>query len=290
MGEPLAGWFATLMCGGAFAASVVVFIGLFDKPEHERQFQQVLFDWLPVGGLKVQLGFLVDPLSVTMVLFITGVGALIHLYSIGYMHGDKDFSKFFVYMNLFAFSMLMLVLGNNLLVTFLGWEGVGACSYFLISFWFTDEANASAGKKAFVTNRIGDWGFMTATFLAFSATGTITYFSNGSTPGLLDESTLATLAAVTATAIAALLFFGAVGKSAQLPLYVWLPDAMAGPTPVSALIHAATMVTAGVYMVARLSFLYVQAPGVMAAVATIGVLTALVGAVIGTSQMDIKRV
>ncbi|HEX4821686.1 MAG TPA: NADH-quinone oxidoreductase subunit L [Acidimicrobiales bacterium] len=291
LGEPLAGWFATLMCAGAFVASVIVFAGLYSKPEHERQFQQILFDWLPAGGLKVQLGFLVDPLSVTMVLFITGVGALIHLYSIGYMHGDKDFSKFFVYLNLFAFSMLMLVLGNNLLVTFLGWEGVGACSYFLISFWFTDEANASAGKKAFVTNRIGDWGFMTATFLAFSATGTITYFANGSTPGLLNEETLATLAAVTATGIAALLFFGAVGKSAQLPLYVWLPDAMAGPTPVSALIHAATMVTAGVYLMTRVSPLlahgYTWLP---ATIAIVGAITALFAATIAVAQNDIKKV
>ena len=291
LGEPLAGWLATLMCGGAFVASVIVFVGLFDKAEHERRFQQVLFDWLPVGSLKVQLGFLVDPLSVTMVLFVTGVGTLIHLYSIGYMHGDKDFSKFFVYMNLFAFSMLMLVLGNNLLVTFLGWEGVGVCSYFLISFWFTDEANASAGKKAFVTNRIGDWGFMTATFLAFSATGTITYFANGSTPGLLNEETLAGLAAVTATAIAALLFFGAVGKSAQLPLYVWLPDAMAGPTPVSALIHAATMVTSGVYLMTRVSPLlahgYTWLP---ATIAVVGAVTALFAATVAVAQNDIKKV
>ena len=290
-GEPLAGWFATLMCGGAFAASVIVFIGLYGKPEHERQFQQVLFDWLPAGGLKVQLGFLVDPLSVTMVLFITGVGALIHLYSIGYMHGDKDFSKFFVYLNLFAFSMLMLVLGNNLLVTFLGWEGVGACSYFLISFWFSDEANASAGKKAFVTNRIGDWGFMTATFLAFSATGTITYFANGSTPGLLNEETLASLAAVTATGIAALLFFGAVGKSAQIPLFVWLPDAMAGPTPVSALIHAATMVTSGVYLMTRVSPLLAHGETWLpTTIAVVGALTALFAATVAVAQNDIKKV
>src|SRR4029078_8300604 len=186
---------------------------------------------------KVQLGFLVDPLAITMTLFITGVGTLIHLYSIGYMHGDPKFSKFFVYMNLFVFSMLMLVLGNNLVVTFLGWEGVGACSYFLISFWFTSEQNASAGKKAFVTNRIGDWGFMIAMFLAFQTVGTLTYYGDAHGTGLLGDA--ARIAPVTATAIAALLFVGAVGKSAQIPLFVWLPDAMAGPTPVSALIHAA---------------------------------------------------
>jgi NADH-quinone oxidoreductase subunit L len=291
LGEPLAGWFATLMCGGAFAASVAVFIGLLNEPEHERHFQQVLFDWLPVGNLKVQLGFLVDPLSITMALFITGVGALIHLYSIGYMHGDPKFSKFFVYMNLFAFSMLMLVLGNNLVVTFLGWEGVGACSYFLISFWFSDEANASAGKKAFVTNRIGDWGFMVATFLAFSATGTVTYFANGSNIGLLDESTIEGLAVVTATAIAALLFFGAVGKSAQLPLYLWLPDAMAGPTPVSALIHAATMVTSGVYLMTRVSPLLAHGETWLpTTIAVVGAVTALFAATVAVAQTDIKRV
>jgi NADH-quinone oxidoreductase subunit L len=291
LGEPLAGWFATLMCGGAFAATVVVFFGLYDKPEQQRQFQQVLFDWLPVGGLKVQLGFLVDPLSITMALFITGVGTLIHLYSIGYMHGDPKFSKFFVYMNLFAFSMLMLVLGNNLLVTFLGWEGVGACSYFLVSFWFTSEANASAGKKAFITNRVGDWGFLLAMFLAFSAAGTLTYFTNGSNVGLLDQGTLGHITAYTATAIAALLFIGAIGKSAQLPLYLWLPDAMAGPTPVSALIHAATMVTAGVYLMTRISPLlahgYTWLP---AAIAIIGALTALFAATVAIAQNDIKRV
>ena len=291
LGEPLAGWFATLMCGGAFAASVIVLVGLFNEPEHERQFQQVLFDWLPVGNLKVQFGFLVDPLSITMALFITGVGALIHLYSIGYMHGDPKYSKFFVYMNLFAFSMLMLVLGNNLLVTFLGWEGVGACSYFLISFWFSDEANASAGKKAFVTNRIGDWGFMIATFLAFSATGTITYFANGSNVGLLDESTIEGLAVVTATAIAGLLFFGAVGKSAQVPLYLWLPDAMAGPTPVSALIHAATMVTSGVYLMTRVSPLLAHGETWLpTTIAVVGALTALFAATVAVAQTDIKRV
>jgi NADH-quinone oxidoreductase subunit L len=291
LGEPLAGWFATLMCGGAFAATVAVFVGLLDKPEEQRQFQQVLFDWLPVGGLKVQLGFLVDPLSVAMALFVTGVGTLIHLYSIGYMHGDPKFSKFFVYLNLFAFSMLMLVLGNNLLVTFLGWEGVGACSYFLIAFWFSSEANATAGKKAFITNRVGDWGFMLAMFLAFSAAGTLTYFTNGNNVGLLDEGTLAHLTAYTATAIAGLLFIGAVGKSAQLPLYLWLPDAMAGPTPVSALIHAATMVTAGVYLMTRVSPLlahgYTWLP---AAIAVIGALTALFAATVALAQNDIKRV
>ncbi len=175
LGEPLAGWLATLMVAGSFAATVAVFAGLYAEEEEARVFTQTLFTWLPVGGLEVSFGFLVDPLSMTMALFVTGIGTLIHLYSIGYMHGDPKFSKFFVYLNLFVFSMLMLVLGDNLLVTFLGWEGVGACSYFLIAFWFSDEANASAGKKAFVTNRIGDWGFMVAMFLMFATVGSLDY-------------------------------------------------------------------------------------------------------------------
>jgi NADH-quinone oxidoreductase subunit L len=235
LGEPAAGWLATAACGGAFAATAVVFVALLGEDEHHRSHVYDLFTWLHVGGLDVKVGFLADPLAITMALFITGVGTLIHLYSIGYMHGDPGFSKFFVYLNLFVFSMLMLVLGSNMLLTFLGWEGVGACSYFLISFWFSQEANASAGKKAFVTNRIGDWGFMVAMFLAFAAVGSLDYSV------VLERA--GDLAPVTATAIALLLFVGACGKSAQLPLYVWLPDAMAGPTPVSALIHAATMVT-----------------------------------------------
>ena len=164
LGEPGAGWLATAMSGLSFVATVVVFLGLLGESAEDRHFVQVLFEWIPVGDLRVDVGFLADPLSITMALFVTGVGTLIHLYAIGYMHGDPDFPKFFVYMNLFVFSMLMLVLGNNLVLTFLGWEGVGVCSYFLISFWFTDEANATAGKKAFITNRIGDWGFMLAIF------------------------------------------------------------------------------------------------------------------------------
>jgi NADH-quinone oxidoreductase subunit L len=283
LGEPLAGWIATLACAGAFVATLIVFAGLLGEPGEERHFTQTLFTWLPVGGLTVDLGFLADPLSITMALFVTGVGTLIHLYSIGYMHGDVNFSKFFVYMNLFVFSMLMLVLGQNLLVTFLGWEGVGACSYFLISFWFTSEANASAGKKAFVTNRIGDWGFMLAMFLAFSSLGTLDYLELGEGAEQLS--------AVTATAIALLLFVGAVGKSAQLPLYVWLPDAMAGPTPVSALIHAATMVTAGVFLMTRVNPIlgagYDWAPDI---IAWVGAITALFAATIAVAQNDIKKV
>ena len=283
LGEPAAGWIATLMCAGSFVASVVVFAGLLDENEEGRQFTQTLFEWVPAGGLRVDVGFLADPLSITMALFITGVSALIHLYAIGYMRGDADFPKFFVYMNLFVFSMLMLVLGSNLLVTFLGWEGVGACSYWLISFWFSSDANATAGKKAFITNRIGDWGFLLAMFLAFATVGTLNY------EGLF--ASVPTIAPVTATAIGLLLFLGAVGKSAQIPLYIWLPDAMAGPTPVSALIHAATMVTDGVFLMTRVNPIlgagYDWVPDV---IAWVGVITAFVAATIAIAQNDIKKV
>ncbi len=283
LGEPAAGWLATSACGGAFIATLVVFGALLGEDHESRSHVYNLFDWLHVGGFDVKVGFLADPLSITMALFITGIGALIHLYAIGYMHGDPKFSKFFVYMNLFVFSMLMLVLGSNMLVTFLGWEGVGACSYFLISFWFDKDANASAGKKAFVTNRIGDLGFMTAMFLTFATVGSLDYAV------VLERAP--EIAPVTATAIALLLFVGACGKSAQLPLFVWLPDAMAGPTPVSALIHAATMVTSGVYLMTRVNPIIAQgydwAPSV---VAWVGVITALFAATIAVAQTDIKKV
>jgi NADH-quinone oxidoreductase subunit L len=217
-----------------------------------------------------------------MALFITGVGALIHLYSVGYMHGDEDYPKFFVYLNLFAFSMLVLVLADNFLLSFLGWEGVGACSYFLIAFWFHRDTAASAGKKAFVTNRVGDFGFMIAMFLMFSALGSLQYSA--------VFAGAETLTKTTATAIALLLFLGAVGKSAQLPLYVWLPDAMEGPTPVSALIHAATMVTAGVYLMCRINPILELAPGALTIIAAVGAATAFFAATVACAQNDIKRV
>jgi NADH-quinone oxidoreductase subunit L len=284
LGEPLAGWVATLACAGSFVASVVVYVGLLGEPEEERHFTQTLFEWIPSGSLSIDAGFLADPLSITMALFVSGVATLIHLYAIGYMHGDAGFQRFFVYMNLFVFSMLLLVLGSNLLVTFVGWEGVGACSYWLISFWFSDESNASAGKKAFITNRIGDWGFMVAMFLALATVGTIDYLE------LFDAVQQEDLA-VTATAIGLLLFVGAVGKSAQLPLFVWLPDAMAGPTPVSALIHAATMVTAGVFLMTRVNPILVAGyDWVPDVIAWVGVITALVAATIAVAQNDIKKV
>ena len=281
LGEPAAGWLAVTSMAGSFAASVVVFLGLRGEAHHTYSLK--LFTWIPSGGFNVDMGFLLDPLSMTMALFVTGVATLIFVYAIGYMHGDPGFSRFFVYLCLFAFSMLMLVLGNSLLVTFLGWEGVGACSYWLVSFWFSSEANASAGKKAFVTNRIGDWGFMVAMFLAFFALGSLNYTDLTAGAGGLATST--------ATAIAVLLFVGACGKSAQLPLYIWLPDAMAGPTPVSAMLHAATMVTAGVYLMVRVSpLLVVAAPWVLTVIAVVGAVTALFAATVAVAQNDIKKV
>jgi NADH-quinone oxidoreductase subunit L len=281
MGEPFAGWLATAMVAASFVVSVIVFLGLRNEPGHV--FTQTLFEWIPAGDFSVDVGIYLDALSMTMVLFVTGVAALIHLYSIGYMHGDPRFPKFFLYLNLFVFSMLVLVLGDNLVLTFLGWEGVGACSYFLISFWFEDEANASAGKKAFITNRVGDWGFMIGIFATFFAFGSVTYARFlPLAPGL---------AATTATFIVLMLFVGAIGKSAQIPLYIWLPDAMAGPTPVSALIHAATMVTAGVYVLCRVNPLIASAyDWVPSVIAWVGVGTALFAATIATSQYDIKKV
>ena len=283
LGEPIAGWLATLASAGAFVSTVVVYAGLLGEDPEERFHIQTLFNWVTSGSFSVDAGLLVDPLAITMSLFITGVGTLIHLYSIGYMHGDPHFSKFFIYLNLFIASMLLLVLGDNLLLTFLGWEGVGACSYLLISFWFQDEANASAGKKAFVTNRVGDFGFMLATFLVFTELSSIRYAD------ILTRS--GELGSFAATLIVVLFLLAAAGKSAQLPLYVWLPDAMAGPTPVSALIHAATMVTSGVFLLTRLNPILAQAETwSLGLVAWLGAGTALFAATVAVAQTDIKRV
>ena len=281
LGEPLAGWFGTAVVALSFVATILTFIGLWTEPDHT--YTASLFQWVPAGDFSVDIGILLDPLSMTMILFITGIASLIHLYSIGYMHGDSRFPRFFTYLNLFVFSMLVLVLGDNMLLTFLGWEGVGACSYFLISFWFEKDANASAGKKAFITNRIGDWGFMVGMFVTFFAFGSITYADFlPLSPGL---------AQTTATFIAVMLLIGAIGKSAQIPLFIWLPDAMAGPTPVSALIHAATMVTAGVYLLVRVNpILAASADWVPTMIAWIGVLTAFLAATIAMAQNDIKKV
>jgi NADH-quinone oxidoreductase subunit L len=288
LGDPKAAYLATAMVAGSFVVSVLTFFDLLGMPAEERVGEGRvlrLFSWVPVDALHIDMSFLADPLSITMCLFVTGIGSLIHLYAAGYMHGDPRFSKFFLYLNLFAFSMLMLVLGENLLVTFLGWEGVGTCSYFLISFWHERESAATAGKKAFVTNRVGDWGVMMAMFFAFQAVGTVSYL------GLNEAAESGALAQTTATAIAILLFVGACGKSAQLPLYLWLPDAMEGPTPVSALIHAATMVTAGVFLMTRVNpIIAVSAEYVGWIIAIVGAVTALFAATVAVAQNDIKKV
>ena len=281
LGEPKAGWLATGLMALSFAWSVVMLLALRDI--EARTHTVDLFTWFPTGGLQVKMGFLADPLSITFILFVTGVGTLIHLYSIGYMHGDENFGRFFAFMNLFCASMLVLVLGSSFLVTFLGWEGVGLCSYLLVSFWFQRNSAAVAGKKAFVTTRVGDFGFMVAMFLIFAELGSLDYSAMNAGAGKL--------AAGTATAIALLLFLGAVGKSAQIPLHVWLPDAMEGPTPVSALIHAATMVTAGVFLVARANpFFEASGGSALTVVSIIGAATALLAATVALIQVDIKRV
>ncbi len=284
LGDPVAGYFATAMVGLSFIVTAGVFADLMSLDAEARKEQvHTLFSWVAVGNLHIDLAFLADPLAITMCLFVTGIGALIHLYAVGYMHGDPRFSKFFLYLNLFAFSMLMLILGSNMLVTFLGWEGVGTCSYFLISFWHEKDSAATAGKKAFVTNRVGDWGFMMAMFFAFWAVGSLDYLHINEAAGSLSTTT--------ATAIGLFAFVGACGKSAQLPLYIWLPDAMEGPTPVSALIHAATMVTAGVYLMCRLNpVLGASASYAPTVIAVVGAVTALFAATIAVSQNDIKKV
>jgi NADH-quinone oxidoreductase subunit L len=282
LGNPLAGWIGTIAVAGAFVATIVTFAGLLGRPSNAREFTQSYFSWIPVGGLQVKWAVLVDPLSIFMCLFVTGVSMLIHLYSIGYMHEDRDYSKFFIYLNAFVFSMVLLVLANNLLVTFVGWEGVGVCSYWLVAFWFERDSAASAGKKAFMYNRIGDVGFLLAMFLIFSKVGSLNYLTIFSHTHLLGSAT--------ATAAVLLLFLAATGKSAQIPLFNWLPDAMEGPTPVSALIHAATMVTAGVYLLCRMNPILGLSSDGRWVIAIIGCATAFVAATIASSQHDIKKV
>jgi NADH-quinone oxidoreductase subunit L len=282
LGEPLAGWIGTALVGLAFVASLVMFFAMLDLPHEVRVNIVSLYTWVPAGRLHVDMGFYADTLSVTWILLITGVGSLIHLYSIGYMHGDERFSRFFAYLNLFVFSMLMLVLGSSFLVTFLGWEGVGLCSYLLISFWFERNDAAVAGKKAFVTNRVGDVGFLLAMFLIFASYGSLNYAAIPAGAHAISSGT--------ATAIALLLLLAAVGKSAQIPLHLWLPDAMEGPTPVSALIHAATMVTAGVFLLCRAHVFLDVSGDAMTVVAWIGGITALLAGTVAIVQPDIKRV
>ncbi len=277
---------STIACSAIGASFVLAIIaGSTILGAHgEIRMVQTVYNWIAVKGISVDVSFLLDALSAVMVLVVTGVSFLIHIYSIGYMHDDSSYSRYFAYLNLFVFSMLVLVLGDSLPLLFVGWEGVGLCSYLLIGFWFEDPEKAKAGKKAFVVNRIGDLGFLIGMFTLFGAVGDLSF------DGLKEGAGSGAITAGIATFACIALFIGATGKSAQIPLYVWLPDAMAGPTPVSALIHAATMVTAGVYMIARLSFVYALSPTASAVVALVGGCTALFAATIGITQNDIKKV
>ena len=277
---------APLLVGVSFTVAITAVLSLVQAAEGSRLVDHV-YTWIAAGPFHADVTFRLDALSAVMVLVVTGVGFLIHVYAAGYMAEDESLARFFAYLNLFMFAMLLLVLADNLLLLFVGWEGVGLCSYLLIGFWYEKDENASAGKKAFVVNRIGDMGFVLGLLLlAWSTTGP----DGMSLDIAYVERHAAALGAGTATAVALLLLVGATGKSAQLPLYVWLPDAMAGPTPVSALIHAATMVTAGIYMIARLHTVFLASPIALEAVAVIGVATALFAATIALVQNDIKRV
>ena len=271
----------------SFMVSASYFFQLLGDPV--KVHQQIITSWMSVGNLQVDWGFLLDPLSALMIMVVTGVGSLIHLYSIGYMHGEEGFYRFFSYLNLFIFAMLMLVLGNNALVMFIGWEGVGLCSYLLIGYYIDKKSAGDAAKKAFVVNRVGDFGFLIGLFTIFWALGqhgiwTLNFVE------IAEHGHLLGFGGTVVTVATLCFFLGATGKSAQIPLYTWLPDAMEGPTPVSALIHAATMVTAGVYMIGRMNVLFAMSPTTMAVVALIGAFTAIVAASIGFAQNDIKRV
>ena len=293
LGKGAIGLIACLPVIVAFALSLNAFLTLKGLAAEQRFLIDRLYTWIDLGSLKVDMAFLVDPLSAVMILIVTGIGGLIHIYATGYMHDDKAFWRFFAYLNLFTAAMLTLVLGDSLLLLFVGWEGVGLCSYALIGFWYQDHNNARAGNKAFIVNRVGDFGFVLGMFLLFwsldaQGHGTLTIREMAKWAATLQGQTIWGYSVV---AVATLfLFVGAAGKSAQIPLYVWLPDAMAGPTPVSALIHAATMVTAGVYMTARLNFFFSMAPEVLNLIAGIGAATALLAATIALTQTDIKKV
>lgn len=279
LGEPLSGWLASAAIGSSFVVALIAAIPFIEGGAHAETIR--LWEWMPAVGANLEIQW--DPLSALMVLIVTGVGTLIHVFAIGYMHNDERFSRFFTYLNLFAASMLTLVLAGNYAMLFLGWELVGLCSYLLIGFWFTRTAAAAAAKKAFVVNRIGDVGFTIGLMLVFTSFGTLSF------AGVFDRAPQV-LSTGMATAIGLLLLVGAAGKSAQIPLYVWLPDAMEGPTPVSALIHAATMVTAGVYVIARSAAIFDLAPAASTTVATVGAITAIWAATIALAQRDIKRV
>jgi NADH-quinone oxidoreductase subunit L len=300
MSERVIGWTA---CSTVAVSSILAFYLFFQHAsalEHGDQLYEYLFRWINVGSFRADASLMLDSLSAIYILFITFVGFWIHVFATGYMSGDKGYWRFFAYMNLFMFSMLTLVLADNFLLMFVGWEGVGLCSYLLIGYYFQKDFANDAAKKAFIVNRIGDFGFALGVMLLFTKAGTIFYFDdpgrgvhgafNWAMAQAADPLALSAIFAGGITTIAVLLFVGATGKSAQLPLYVWLPDAMAGPTPVSALIHAATMVTAGVYMVSRASSIYIHAPTAMFIVAIVGAATALFAATIGLAQWDIKKV
>src|SRR5205809_114360 len=283
VGERGAGLLASFAVGASFAIALYIFWLL----PASGVIRDTVYTWIESGSFQVKVSFQVDALTAVMLLVVTGVGFLIHIYSLGYMGHDEGMVRFFIYLNLFIFFMLLLVMGDNLLLLFVGWEGVGLCSYLLIGFWYHDHTNAIAGNKAFIVNRIGDFGFVLGILLLVTELGrqgiwTLDFAELQKHVQLLNPNMI--------TLITLLLFVGATGKSAQIPLFVWLPDAMAGPTPVSALIHAATMVTAGVYMVSRASSIYTHAPVAMFIVAIIGAATALFAATIGLGQWDIKKV
>ncbi len=286
--ETVIGAIGTLAIASSFVISVIYFFRLLG--DSQKVHEQVIASWISVGTLQVDWGFLFDPLSALMLLVVTGVGSLIHLYSIGYMHGEEGYYRYFSYLNLFCFSMLMLVLGNNALVMFIGWEGVGLCSYLLIGYYFHKKSAGDAAKKAFVVNRVGDFGFLLGLFLLFWTLGSAHGVWTVNFVEIQANAHLLGAGGAIVTAITLLFFLGATGKSAQIPLYTWLPDAMEGPTPVSALIHAATMVTAGVYMIARMNGLFAMAPDTMMVIAIVGAATAIFAASIGLAQNDIKRV
>ncbi len=286
--EKIIGIIGSGAVGLSFLVSLFSFFQLLGMPAEERSVIVNLFSWLNIGALHINFGYLVDPLSIVMSLIVTGVGFLIHVYAIGYMHGDKGFFRFFAYLNLFIFAMMNLILGDNFVVLFLGWEGVGLCSYLLIGFWYDRKFEkgtvSQAAKKAFVVNRIGDFGFLLGMFLIFMTFDSLNF------QDVFAKAASFPVSETTFSFIALFLFIGATGKSAQIPLFVWLPDAMAGPTPVSALIHAATMVTAGVYMVSRTAIIFASAPVIMTVVAVVGLLTAFFAASMGLVQNDIKKV
>ncbi len=281
----LRNWLAALIaCSSVLFSFILSIVLFFALGEEQPAITFTAFEWIAAGNFSVSFSFLIDPLSIIMMLIITGVGFLIHVYSTGYMHGDEGYNRFFAYLNLFIFFMLLLVMGSNYLLMFVGWEGVGLCSYLLIGFWFKNTEYNNAAKKAFIMNRIGDLALILGVILIFMHFGTLSY------PEVFAQAGVMTSGSGTLTAITILLFVGAMGKSAQIPLYTWLPDAMAGPTPVSALIHAATMVTAGIYLVARNNILYTLSPAALDLIVVTGVATALLAATIALAQNDIKKV